>query len=84
MTLGATFFFAMGVVWVLGQSVWHSVSSDDPRKQFVEHVGRETLLPLLRYAQRAGDHVVHRFPNRPVSGHTAHSTLPTQEARKGE
>ena len=84
MTMGATFFLAMGVVWIVGRSVWDAVSSDDPRKQFAQHVGRETLLPLLRHAQRARDRVVHRFPNWPLNGHTAHSTLPTQEARKGE
>jgi uncharacterized protein involved in exopolysaccharide biosynthesis len=82
MTMGTTFFLAVGVVWILGRSVWDAVSSDDPRKQFAQHVGRETLLPLLRHAQQARDRVVHRFPNWPVNGQTAQSTLPTQEARK--
>lgn len=84
MTLGATFFLATGVVWILGLSVWREVSPDDPRKQFAEHVGGEILVPLLRYAQRARNQMANRFPNWPVNGHTAHSTSPTQEARKGE
>lgn len=71
MTIGAMSFFGIGVFWILGLSMWQQVSPDDPRKQFAEHVGRQTLVPLLRSAQQVSKRVVSRFPNMPVNGHSA-------------
>jgi uncharacterized protein involved in exopolysaccharide biosynthesis len=86
MTMGSVFFFAIGVAWILGQSVWHQVPADDPRKQFAEHVGRATLVPLLRSAQWARKRVSNRFPNWSVNGHSANAASPTRDAsaKKGD
>ena len=80
MTMGATFFLAMGVVWILGRSVWHAVSSDDPRKQFVQHVGRETLLPLLR--MRSGPEIKLRIVSPTRQSMATPPTPPCQRKRR--
>jgi uncharacterized protein involved in exopolysaccharide biosynthesis len=74
MTAGAIIFFGMGVAWVLGLAEWHKVSADDPRKQFAEHLGRETMAPLWRSARRAYRRVEDRFPNWRQNGHGAGDT----------
>src|ERR1700722_10406 len=72
MMIGAVFFFATGAAWVLGSAAWHQVNPDDPRKQFAEHIGRETLVPLWHSAARVYERVGSRFPNWRQNGHGTH------------
>jgi len=61
MAVGAIFSFAMSTAWIFGLAAWQRADPDDPRKQFVEHVGRETLVPLFHSATRAYERVRSRF-----------------------
>jgi uncharacterized protein involved in exopolysaccharide biosynthesis len=71
MTIGAIFSLAIGAGWILGLAAWQRVNPDDPRKQFVEHLGRETLSPLARSATRVYDRFGSRFPSSRQNGHAS-------------
>ena len=70
MTLGALLSFGVGAGWVMGLAAWSRLEPEDPRKQFVEHVGREGLAPLWISAARVRERVVSRFPNSRLNGRT--------------
>jgi capsule polysaccharide export protein KpsE/RkpR len=76
MTVGDIFFFGAIVAWVLSSAAWQQVDPDDPRKQFADHVGRQTVVPLLQLATRVRQRA--RFLSRPVKGH------PTSDVEDGE
>jgi uncharacterized protein involved in exopolysaccharide biosynthesis len=82
MTVGAMLSFCMGAVWVLGLSAWQRANPDDPRKQFAEHMQRETLAPLLQSAGRAYERVCGRFINGNRNGHATPGVEETAEERK--
>jgi len=79
MTIGAIIFFSMGTGWILGSAVWQRASPEDPRKQFAEHMGRETLVPLLHSAARTYERVFGRFVNGRQNGHSAPNMEETTE-----
>lgn len=83
MTIGAIFSFGMVVTWILGSALWQKVDEDDPRKQFVEHVGRHTFVSLLQSAMLARQRVTRRFPYWPLNGHTT-SQVENLDAKKSK
>jgi uncharacterized protein involved in exopolysaccharide biosynthesis len=83
MAIGAIVSCGIGAAWILGSAAWRRIDPDDPRKQFVEHVGRETLVPLLGSAARVQERVVSRFPNWRLNGHST-SQLEKVESEKSE
>lgn len=56
MVLGAMFCFGIGAAWILGEETWRNVDSHDPRKEFVQRVGREIRVSGLRSVSRFRRH----------------------------
>lgn len=79
MTVGALLFLGLGIAWVLGRAEWEKASSEDPRKQFAEQMGREALVPLWGFVSHAYERLGAKFPN----GRNGHAISTKEEIDKG-
>lgn len=69
MVIGAILSCGMGSAWILGTAAWRRLDQRDPRKQLIENIGQETLVPLFQSAGRVRKRVASRLPKWPLNGH---------------
>lgn len=62
MAVGAVFFFTAGTVWLVALTFWQRLEADNPRKEFVQHVSRETWIPVVRFGERVQKQINGRLP----------------------